>query len=333
MEQWRKRVHRTCIGVLVMALILRLGGSVPASVEVPTEAAAFLLYLQTGRTLHPIPQETQTTASPTEAVVFTFPTAPADEPLSFTAQEADSLSVKLGGSYTPDLGALLEAPVDLNFSGDAPRILIIHTHATESYTQEEGWTYTASANYRTLDENYNMIRVGSAMAEILEAAGICVLHDTTLTDYPSYNGSYDRANEIIHHYLEEYPSIQMVIDVHRDAAENPDGSQMGTSATANGRPAAQLMLVMGTDEGGLYHPNWAQNLSWALKLQAQLEREYPGITRSMSLRPERYNQHATPGSILLEVGAAGDTLQEAIVAGEAFAHTLVSLIAGLGLNE
>ena len=95
---------------------------------------------------------------------------------------------------------------------------------------------------------------------------------------------------------------------------------------------AQIMLVMGTDEGGLTHPNWQDNLSWALKLQVEMERQYPGLTRPMSLRPERYNQHATPGSVLVEIGTAGDTLQRAILASEAFAHTLVTLIQGLGLR-
>ena len=84
---------------------------------------------------------------------------------------------------------------------------------------------------------------------------------------------------------------------------------MATSATVNGKPAAQVMFVMGSDEGGLTHPDWQQNLSWALKLQVQMERQYPGLTRPLSLRPERYNEHATPGSVLLEVGTAGDTLK------------------------
>ena len=103
------------------------------------------------------------------------------------------------------------------------------------------------------------------MTRILEEAGIPVIHDTTLNDYPSYNGSYDRTRENIERYLEQYPSIQMVIDVHRDAVELLEGGQMATSATVNGKPSAQVMLVMGTDEGGLTHPNWQDNLSWALK--------------------------------------------------------------------
>lgn len=138
-----------------------------------------------------IPKETQPTT------VFTFPTAPLEGgPLSFEASEAESIEIKNGGTYEPDLGSLLEAPVNLDFSGEDPRVLIIHTHATESYTIEPGWEYTASSDYRTLDPEYNMIRVGEAMTRILEEAGIPVIHDTTLNDYPSYNGSYDGRGRI-----------------------------------------------------------------------------------------------------------------------------------------
>lgn len=331
---WQKRVRTTCAGVLLLALVLRLGGSSPvgASQELGFEAASFLLYLQTGRTARLTPNpEAALPAAITEPYVF--PTeAPEKEDLTFSPEEAQNIEIKYGGEYSPDIGALLAAPVDLDFSGEAPRILIIHTHATESYTQEPGWEYAASANYRTLDTQYNMIRVGEAMAQTLEAAGISVLHDTGLNDYPSYNGSYDRTLQSIESYLATYPSIEMVIDVHRDAVELSDGTQMGTDAIVNGKHAAQVMLVMGSDEGGLYHPNWEKNLSWALKLQVQMDALYPGLSRPLSLRPERYNEHATEGSLLVEIGTAGDTLQEAITAGEAFAQVLISTIEGLGLK-
>ena len=142
--------------------------------------------------------------------------------------------------------------MNLDFSGEAPRVLIIHTHATESYTIEPGWEYTASSDYRTLDPEYNMIRVGEAMTRILEEAGIPVIHDTTLNDYPSYNGSYDRTRENIERYLEQYPSIQMVIDVHRDAVELLEGGQMATSATVNGKPSAQVMREFCRDDFCIY---------------------------------------------------------------------------------
>lgn len=341
MVQWNKRVRVTCIGVLVLAVALRLGGStLPAmSPEQKLQAASVLLYLQTGSAPakeEPVPRETAPLPlpEPTEPTTYVFPTLPEHrQPLTFEASQADSLEIKYGGDYRPDLGGLLEAPVKLDFSGEEPRILILHTHATESYTQEPGWEYTSSGNYRTLDEHYNMLRVGDAMADILNDAGIPTLHDRTLHDYPSYNSSYSRALETIEGYLAQYPSIQMVIDVHRDAIEDTSGNQLTTSTLVGGQPSARVMLVMGTDEGGLEHPGWEDNLSWALKLQARMDQLYPGLARPLSLRTERFNQHATPGSLLVEVGTAGDTLQNALTAGEAFAHTLAETILNLGLGE
>lgn len=350
MEVWRKRVRRVCVGVLLLALVLRVSGSSPqtslASVPVGSDSlTSFLLYLQTGRVAKPAetlpPTEpAPATAPPTEAptvpeetTVFSFPTIPANpDPVHFSAEDQELLEVKYGGDYRPDLGALLEQVVDLDFSGEEPRVLILHTHATEAYTMESGWEYIPSGDYRTLDTAYNMVRVGDEITRVLEEAGIPVLHDETLNDYPSYNGSYNKALTRIEQYLAEYPSIQMVIDVHRDAVEYEDGGQMATAATVGGRQSAQVMLVMGTDEGGLSHPGWQDNLAFALKLQVQLERDYPGLARPLSLRTERFNQHATPGSMLVEVGTAGNTLEEALIAGHCFAETLVGLIKGLGLR-
>ena len=338
MERWKKRVRRTCVSVIILAVVLRLGGSgLPAMTEENKyQVASFLLYLQTGYSTIPYqPAEIQPSnplPAETEPPVYVFPTfQEPQEVLTFSSQDAQGLGIKYGGSCRPDLGTLLEQPVELDFSGDAPRILIIHTHATESYTPEPGWEYTAAGNYRTLDEDHNMLRVGQAMADILNEAGIPTIHDRTLHDYPSYNSSYDRALETIQYYLEEYPSIQMVIDVHRDAIEDSGGNQIATAAVVNGKPSAQVMLVMGTDEGGLTHPNWQDNLSWALKLQTQMDRIYPGLARSLSLRTQRFNQHATPGSILVEIGTAGDTLQSALTAAEAFTRMLVEIIKGLEL--
>lgn len=345
MNQWYRRVRTTCLIVLVLALVLRLAGSSQAgmSQESQLELASFLLYLQTGRVAHPQQSETQ---SPTMDEDATAPEgvtpdgadpSPADDPeqtaqLAFSPEQAQALQVKYAGEYRPDLGALLALPVELDFSGSVPRVLIVHTHATESYTQEPGWEYQSSGNYRTLDENYNMLRVGKLMADLLNSSGIPTLHDTTLHDYPSYNGSYNNALETIEGYLERYPTIEMVIDVHRDALETEDGKQLSTRTTVNGQRSAQIMLVVGTDEGGLRHPNWEANLSWALKLQAQMDRLYPGLARTLSLREERFNAHLTAGSILVEVGTAGDTLSDALVAAEAFALVVVETIKGIGIG-
>lgn len=327
MDGWSKSVRKTCAGVLALAVLLRLGGSSPKAVEPKAETASFLMYLATGRAGIYEPVE------PTEPVLAVPEETPMPRRIAFTAEQAQELRVKYGTAARPDLEKLLTQPVSLDFSGQEPRILIVHTHATESYTPEPGWEYEASGNYRTLDENYNMIRVGERIADALNAAGIPTLQAKDYNDYPSYNDSYDRALEVIRGYLAEYPSIQMVIDVHRDAVENADGSQVGTAFSMDGKDTAQLLLVMGSDEGSLSHPDWEQNLSWALKLQVMLGEEDGELARPLSLRPARYNEHATPGSILLEVGTAGDTLQEALNAADAFAEALIDTIEGLGLRE
>ncbi len=341
MNQWYRRVRRTCLIVLILALVLRLSGGSQAGVSQASqlELASFLLYLQTGRVAHPQEPETLPAAPDTDPTTpeQTIP-SPADdrEPvtlLTFSAEQAQTLQVKYAGEYRPDLGALLASRVNLDFSGSVPRVLIVHTHATESYTQEPGWEYQSSGNYRTLDENYNMLRVGKLMADILNEHGIPTLHDTTLHDHPSYNGSYSNALETIEGYLDRYPTIEMVIDVHRDALETEEGRQLSTCTTVNGQPSAQIMLVVGTDEGGLYHPNWEDNLSWALKLQAQMDSLYPGLSRTLSVREERFNAHLTAGSILVEVGTAGDTLSDALKAAEAFALVVAETITGMGLNQ
>ena len=172
-----------------------------------------------------------------------------------------------------------------------------------------------------------MLSIGDRVAQILEAAGISVIHDRTLHDYPSYNGSYLDAREAMESYLAQYPSIRLVLDLHRDAAEDGDG-QMDTSAQVNGAESAQVMLVVGTDEGGLEHPQWQDNLSLALKLGVQLERLYPGICRPISLRTERFNQDLSAGALLIEVGAAGNTHAEALTAAEALAQAIAALAQG-----
>ena len=225
----------------------------------------------------------------------------------------------------PDIEDLLAKPLTWNLFGEEPTVLILHTHATESYTKSEGESYTESSAYRTLDEAYNMISIGDRVAELLEAGGITVIHDRELHDYPSYNGSYNDARKSMEDYLEEYPTIRLVLDIHRDASSDSSGNQMKTTATVNGKSSAQLMLVMGTNASGLNHPNWQENLALALKLQVQLERTAPGICRYINLRSQRFNQDESTGALLVEVGAAGNTHDEALTAAEVLAQGILAL--------
>ena len=258
---------------------------------------------------------------------------PAPEPerpaLTFTEEDAANITIAGRCSYETDKLALLQQPVKLNFQQDGPTVLIVHTHTCEAYAQEPGWEYDEDDTARSMDPAYSVVRVGDELAEVLESRGIGVIHDTSINDYPSFNGAYGTTLERIEAQLAAHPTIQMVIDVHRDAAADADGQPITRTAEVNGEPIAQLMLVVGTDEGGLYHPNWRDNLSWALKLQAVMERSWPGLCRHIDLRTERFNQHATAGSLLVEVGASGNTLRQALVSARLLGEGLADLIEGV----
>ena len=305
--------------VIVCVLALQLAGpavNLVAQVFSDPRVASFLIYWETGRVV----RLEMTPTQPTETEPTIATTEPPRKVVSFDPQEAELVQISNFTDYAPDIEALLTSPLSWDLTAESPAVLIIHTHATESYTGTPG--------YRTEDPNYNMLRVGQEIAKILEENGIGVIHDTTLHDEPSYNNAYIYARETIEARLKEYPSIQMVLDIHRDALDLNDAVQLSTSASVNGENSAQLMLVMGTDAGNRYHPDWQGNLAVGLKLQVLLERNYPGICRRMQLRTERFNQDLAPGGMLVEVGAAGDTLEEALVAARAFAQSIVALSQG-----
>lgn len=286
--------------------------------------AAFLTYLETGRNVR---------FSASSEVFWEFsaespaPAAPEETVLpTFCAEDVSLLNMYYACSLRPDLDELLTQPLDWDLTVREPTVLILHTHTTESYTQLAE-AYVESSDYRTLDENYNMLSIGDRVGEILTENGITVLHDRELHDYPSYNGSYTDARKAIQQYLEDYPTIQLVLDLHRDASDTSSG-QLRTVASVEGNTSAQLMLVMGTNAAGLTHDNWQDNLSIALKLQVQLERQSPGITRPTILRSQRFNQDLSTGALLVEVGAAGNTHAEALLAAEQLANAIVALAKG-----
>ena len=193
---------------------------------------------------------------------------PTYTPPVFSAEEADGIRIAGACSYTPDKQTLLLQPSSLDFQQDGPTVLIVHTHSSEAYTMEAGFEYPESDELRTQDSRYSVIRIGDEIAQILQDAGIEVLHDTEPNDYPNYNGAYERMRQTIEGYLAAYPTIQMVLDLHRDAAEDAGGVPVALTAYPDGEACAELMLVVGTDEGGLPHPDWQENLANALKLQA-----------------------------------------------------------------
>ena len=198
-------------------------------------------------------------------------------------------------------------------------ILIFHTHTCESYTPSELFSYEMTGNYRTTDNNFNVVRVGEELKKYLDGKGFNVEHDTTYHDYPSYSGSYSRSLQTVQNLLYG-KTTEIVIDLHRDAVGN--GDTYGPTVIVNGQRVAQLMFVIGTDGGGLEHQNWLQNFKIAVKIQEKAEEMYPGLFRPIILTNSRYNQHTAKGASIIEVGATANTLEECLLSMQCLANVL-----------
>ena len=164
------------------------------------------------------------------------------------------------------LKILKEAP-SIKLESGKPQVLIYHTHATESYELKDLGFYQNGSSARTQDKNYNMVRVGDEITAALESAGIEVIHDRELYDYPSYNGAYNRSAAKVREYLEKYPSITITLDIHRDAIEESGGVRVKPTAVIDGKKAAQVMIIAGVDDGTMDFPNWRENMKFASALQ------------------------------------------------------------------
>ena len=230
-----------------------------------------------------------------------------------------------------DIAAEIENPLPFAIEPNSPdpQVLVMHTHATEDYRLSAGLWFAPGDGARSTDCSVNMCAVGRVVADTLNAAGINTLHDETLNDYPSYTGSYANSRAVVQQYLARYPSIKVVLDVHRDAIETESGSRYAPVCTVDGRQAAQVMIICGCDNGTTVQlPGWRQNLANAAHLQALCEQRAPGLMRDLLLRASRYNQHLTPRSMLLEVGTAGNSLEEALRSADIFSQVLADCLLG-----
>lgn len=319
-EKWSLRVG---IGALALAVLFRLGSNgvlqTAAQTLATPEAMAMMVYLETGWVVR---------SAPEPAIQVTEPVTQAEEFLEeqpaqavFAPVDADLVEVNSYCGYKADVQAMIQKPLSWDLQQEKPTVLIVHSHGSEGYEN------TKDANYRTLDTQENMISIGAEVKKILESGGVSVIHDTTMHDQPSYSASYSQSRKSVKEYLKEYPSICLVLDLHRDALENKEGKQVAVTAKHNGKTAAQLMLVVGTDVR-LSHPDWPENMSLAVKLHAQLEKNFPGICRPISFRSQRFNQDLSPGALLVEVGAAGNSRQEALAAAEVLGQTILELSKG-----
>jgi stage II sporulation protein P len=306
MEQ-EKRSLRTGVTVLLVAIVFRLLSNFLPAIPVSENVASVFLFLETGR-----------------VVKYSFPAQeepPQVQAITFRAEDSQLVSVSNRDKYQVDVAAMLEKPLNWDLTGQEPTVLIVHTHATEAFAE------TKSGGYRSTDAAQNMLSVGAHLATILQHSGIGVIHDTTLHDKPSYNDAYASSRKSIEAYLAQYPSIRLVLDLHRDSAVDASGKHYAATVSTPAGESAKLMLVMATGAGG-QHPAWQENVALGVKLQAVLEMQNPGICRSMLLRTSRYNQDLSPGALLIEVGADGNTQQQAFLATEALANAILTLAYG-----
>ncbi len=223
--------------------------------------------------------------------------------------------------YTPDVAVSLAQKLGFCVEDGKPEVLIMHTHTSEAYAE--------SAGARSTDNTKNVVQVGSVLAKKLKEYGISVVHDTTRNDSPSYNGSYSKAMKSIAAQIERHPSIEIVLDVHRDYAEqtkNGEKVQLKPVTEIDGESVAQVMLVVGTDGLGLTHPDWKENLAFAIQIQEQLQKKSSKLARPINVRRERFNQHMTRGSLILEMGTAGNTVSECERAAEYVAEAIASVL-------
>ncbi|MBR5515036.1 MAG: stage II sporulation protein P [Clostridia bacterium] len=255
--------------------------------------------------------------------------------MSGGAQKGEILINDTDSGVEVDAEALVSAPFPKSLDGEAvtalatmqkPLVLIIHTHATECYSIQGADSYDNETSFRTENKEENIVSVGKVLCDTLNSRGVSTIHCDILHDAKDYNSSYNNSLESVKYYLNKYPSIKYVFDIHRDAIIRDNGELIKTECTVDSHTVAQIMILVGTNSGGADHPLWTDNLNVALKLQKNLTSSYPCLARPVNLRAASFNQQYAPGSLLFEIGSCGNTLSEAKLAavylGEALAEVI-----------
>lgn len=257
-----------------------------------------------------------------------------DEPLqkAETGLKTEVLSSNIKEKYTSEYnGVKIKNETDYkltteiltpNVTVNAENILIFHTHTCESYTSSEKYEYKQTGNYRTTDKNYTVVRVGRELDRQLENYGYNVIHDETYHDYPSYNGSYNNSYTTVTKLLEQNKNTDVVIDLHRDAVGD---NTYAPTVKIGDEYAAQLMFVIGGNVSK-EHPNWQQNLKFAVKVQEKANELYPGLFKPIILRYASYNQQTAKAATIIEVGATGNTMDQALTSMKYLAKVMSEVI-------
>ena len=241
---------------------------------------------------------------------------------------SDFLALKNDTGYMPNMEEISKKAEEIppaDISGE-PLVLIVHTHGTESFSNDTPY-YNDSFNYpRSNNVSENIVAVGKVLYDELNKKGIPTLHCETMHDKESYISAYDRSAESIRYYLEKYPTIEYVFDVHRDSLIRSDLTKLRPVTLRGNTPCAQIMMIIGTDEKGAGEYAWEENLVLATAIQKKLTDNTAAIARKLYLRGASYNQQYAKHGLLLEIGSCGNTLKEAKEAARAFADAFEKVI-------
>ena len=254
--------------------------------------------------------------------------------MDLSLSEYGNFYIQNNTGLTPDTSALMNMNIARNptveylSSGKSPKVLIIHTHGTEAYSDNGALSYRddGSEIARSTDRNKNVVSVGAVLANELDKLGIKSIHCEIMHDSEGYGSAYDRAKETIEKYMEQYPTIELVIDVHRDAVIKSDGSLVRPVTVVDGKAAAQVMCVVGSSWGGENNPNWERNLALAIQIRKNLNDKYENLCRPPYLKSSTYNQELAYSSLLLEIGACGNSLEEAHVSARLIAKAISEIL-------
>ena len=254
--------------------------------------------------------------------------------MNLSQMQSGSLCINNLTGLNPNLQKLIEKDFETNDFNmlslkEAPIVLIVHTHASDTYVYEgeDFYEFMSLEDFaRTDDLNRNMISIGKIIADVLNENGISTVHCTTLHDSLRYKDSYSRSATTIKEYLVKYPSIRFVIDIGRDSLVSSGGDIIRPVTLVNNMPTAQVMCAVGSDWSGDDCPNWQDNLSIALKLCEKLNLQYSNFCRPVELLPHTYNQELSKYSIALKIGSCGNSVEEARRSAEIVAAVLLDVL-------
>jgi len=236
--------------------------------------------------------------------------------------QVKSASIKNQLAIKPDIKINLKS---------SPQVLVIYTHTTESFSSTDNGYYDPNAPTRDTDKTKSVVRVGDEIVKYLEQNGIGVYHDTAYNDYPEFDGAYARSLSAIQNDMKKYPSIKVVLDIHRDSIQQNDGTRIKPTVVINGKKAAQIMIISGCGEPGssLTVPDWQWNYRFALRIEQQLNKSCLGLARPIDLVDKQYNQQVSHGTLLVEFGTDVNTLDEVVYAGGLFGQSLATVLKSL----